>query len=224
MSVKAMGLCWDLLCPNIINYMDFRPNHKYILVAYADHADHNGRNIYPSVQTISEKTGLDDRTVQRMTRDLESMGLLIEDGQGPRGTNRWKLPYNQKGDSLTPVTVTGVKNDKSLGDSPSGDNPSGDTVPPEFKELNLSNIYISKEIEEIWVTAKSKFEKDLKRATYETWVRDTVALGMAGRILVVAVRNQYARDWLDKNILVKAQEITGQYVAFVVQTPELEDA
>src|SRR5688572_20995842 len=98
MSVKAMGLVWDMDCPAKINGLDFKPGHKYTLIAYADHADHNGKNIYPSVKTIARKMGYDERSVQRLTHELESMGVLVTDGQGPRGTNRWYIPFSPGGD------------------------------------------------------------------------------------------------------------------------------
>lgn len=132
MSVKAQALVWDLECPKEYNGLMFKPSHKFVLIAYADHADHHGKNIYPAVPTIARKTGLDDRSVQRLTHDLESMGLIVDDGMGPRGTNRWLLPYAPGGDKLSPVTICqGDKNPESLGDIPSGDIPSGDKLSPE---------------------------------------------------------------------------------------------
>ena len=133
MSVKAMSLVWDMPCPETFNNLAFKPSHKYTLIAYADHADHLGRNIYPAVPTIAKKTGLDERTIQRLTKDLNDMGLLVDDGQGPRGTKRWKLPYDEGGDNLSPVTnCRGDKSKKSLGDIPSGDIPSGDNLSPKL--------------------------------------------------------------------------------------------
>jgi len=134
MSVRAQSLVWELKCPDKINGIDFRPSHKYVLIKYADHADHEGRNIYPAVETVSKKTGLDHRTVQRLTRDMENCGLLVKDGQGPKGTNRWYLPYDSEGGwhYVTPAACQGDNDDKSLGDIPSGDIPSGDTTPPEL--------------------------------------------------------------------------------------------
>lgn len=135
MSVKAQALVWDLECPKQCGDITFKSSHKYVLIAYADHADHNGKNIYPAVGTIARKTGLDERTVQRLTNDLESIGLLIDDGQGPKGTNRWKLPISEGGDKLTPLSFCqGDKDSDSLGDIPSGDIPSGDKLTPELKE------------------------------------------------------------------------------------------
>ena len=149
MSVKAQALVWELECPKEVNGVNFKPSHKFVLIAYADHADHNGKNIYPAVATIAKKTGLDDRTVQRLTRDLNTCGLLVDDGMGPRGTNRWSLPYSAGGDKLTPLTnCQGDKNQESLGDIPSGDIPSGDKLTPELnkpepKDLINKDKYIS---------------------------------------------------------------------------------
>src|SRR5690348_18323942 len=101
MSIKAMNAVWDLELPANINGYEIKGRHKLVLLAYADHADHEGKNIWPAVITISKKCGVDERTVQRTTDDLENCGLLIEDGNGPRGTNKWRMPL--RGDKLTPV-------------------------------------------------------------------------------------------------------------------------
>ena len=135
MSAKATGLVWDLECPREVNGIAFRPAHKFTLVAYADHADHNGKNIWPAVPTIAKKTGYEARSITRLTNDLEEMGYLIADGTGPRGTNKWKLPYNDRGDGLSPRRpVRGDIDDKSLGDSALGDSASDDPVSPELTE------------------------------------------------------------------------------------------
>lgn len=99
MSVKIMGLVWDL---------DIDRDEKYILLAYADHADHEGGNIRPSVDLIARKTGVSKRTVQRHTRSLQDAGYLIPEGgqKGGRGrTARWRIPI--KGDKLTPIPIKG---------------------------------------------------------------------------------------------------------------------
>lgn len=92
MSVRAMALVWDLDLP--------RPE-KFVLLAYTDHADHHGHNIWPAVGTIARKTGYSERAVQQITRSLEGLGLLIPDGQGPHGENRWRFP-------MTPPPSVGV--------------------------------------------------------------------------------------------------------------------
>ncbi len=82
MSVKIMGLVWDADLPR---------NEKYILLAYADHADHEGESIYPSVSRTAWKTGYEERMVQRITKQLVKSGILVRDGKGKRGTNRYRI-------------------------------------------------------------------------------------------------------------------------------------
>jgi DnaD/phage-associated family protein len=89
MSALVMGLVWELPETQL-----FGRAEKYILLAYADHADSYGKNIYPSIDLVSKKTFYEERSVQSTTRRLESMGLLIDDGIGPRGTNRWRIPIS----------------------------------------------------------------------------------------------------------------------------------
>ena len=206
MSVKAIALAWDLECPTMINGVDFKPNHKYVLVAYSDHADHMGRNIWPAVETIAKKTGLDGRTVQRLTADLSDMGLLLEDGKGPRGTNRWYLPFNQGGDKLSPPTMRrGDKNAKSLGDNPSGDNPSGDKLSPELKEPELLNKtngdeLIDAGVQKMWAMVLEQLEREMPKTTFTRWVEHTRAVSFEDGALRVRVRDVEAREWLESRL------------------------
>ena len=61
MSVKVMAYVWDL---------ELQPNKKFILLAYADHANDNGESIFPSNETVAKKTGTSVRTVQRLKKEL----------------------------------------------------------------------------------------------------------------------------------------------------------
>lgn len=225
MSVKAMSLVWDLECPKGYGEVVFKPSHKYVLIAYADHADHNGKNIYPAVPTIAKKTGLDDRTIQRLTNDLETIGLLIDDGVGPRGTNRWSMPFSDGGDKLTPRQFDGGdKSKKSLGDIPSGDIPSGDKLTPEFKEPEpiKENDY--------WMTLLEVIENDkeiqhsFKGRTQETRV---INFNQEDGTLFVGVSTQDDRDWLDDRFRKTAERMLVGImnrevsVKFVIQAKEL---
>lgn len=218
MSVKAMGLVWDTTCPAEINGHEYKPGHKYVLLAYADHADHAGRNIYPAVATVARKTGYDERTVQRLTHEMETMGLLISDGDGPRGTNRFRLPYNAGGDKLSPqANCQGDKSDESLGDIPSGDIPSGVKLSPELKEINLNNLLLNNIASMVWAETVAKLKDELPRAAFDTWVSGTSALGISDQTtLVIAARNEYAKDWLDKRVTRMAKDASGYNVCFVV--------
>lgn len=70
-----MGRVWDMV---------LTPAKQTVLLAYADHADHDGRNIHPGVPLIAWKTGYSERQVRRITKDLEADGVLVPDFT-PRG-------------------------------------------------------------------------------------------------------------------------------------------
>lgn len=224
MSVKAMSLVWDFPCPQTINDMEFKPNHKYVLQAYADHADHQGKSIYPAIETIANKTGYDPRTIQRITSDLEKMGLLVDDGMGPRGTNRWKLPFDEKARQIvTPTNIQGDKSENSLGDIPSGDIPSDDKMSYEFKEPEPNQFNISITQLNIWGDAKKKLQDEMLRAEFDTWVRHSYPVHFENNVLWIATQNDYSKNWMAKRLTARAQEVTGMYVRFMtIQDHRLE--
>jgi DnaD/phage-associated family protein len=90
MSGLVMGLVWELPIEG-----EFGRAEKFILLAYADHCDQNGMNIYPSIDLVARKTGYAERAVQMATRTLEKLGLLMPAGMGPHGTNRYSIPVER---------------------------------------------------------------------------------------------------------------------------------
>jgi len=147
MSVKVQGLCYDVVfgCPK----------RKAIAVAVADHADHDGGSVFPSIARIAAKVEWSERTVQRTLRELEAIGLLIvvnEGGAGPKDTREWrfdmqlladlaaghaKIVINKgdsesplEGDSLTPLAVVRVTESalRVTGSTLKGDSPDTRTV------------------------------------------------------------------------------------------------
>lgn len=83
MSGKATGKVWDMRLGN--------GPKKVVLLAYADHADHEGNNMYPSIDLIVYKTELSESTVHRCVKELIDDGLLIPDGKGPHNTNKYSM-------------------------------------------------------------------------------------------------------------------------------------
>ncbi len=55
-------------------------------------------------------------------------------------------------------------------------------------------------IEQTWKSILDQLQTDMPRASFETWVRDTKALSYTGGVLTIAVRNAYARDWLESRL------------------------
>lgn len=112
MSVKAMAAVWDMEIKD--------PAEKFVLLAYADHADHQGGSIYPAVATIAQKTGYDERSVRRIAHRLVESGRLIPNGKGAKGTIRYRIDLTQS-----------QPNSSSRPDSGSGDSGSGGTQSPD---------------------------------------------------------------------------------------------
>ena len=98
MSVKAMSWVWD---------QNIERDEKFVLLAYADHADHEGKNIYPAVATIAKKTGYSERSVQRITRQLVAHEWLIDNGVSQYQTHNFSIPI-YRGDKMTPPTDGGT--------------------------------------------------------------------------------------------------------------------
>jgi len=122
-----MGIVWDC---------DLPQNHKLVLLAYADHADHDGGSIFPSINLIAYKTGYSERSVQRITRELEEAGYLQYVGKSDYQTNSYKIAIEKlpirtptdRGDKMTPPTDrTPKRGDKLTGGGDTSDTPGGDT-------------------------------------------------------------------------------------------------
>ena len=82
MSGKIMGKVWDLDLPH---------NQLLILLALADHADHEGNNVYPSLGLVAWKTGYSEQQVRRVMRDLEKAGILKATERKPGKSARYRI-------------------------------------------------------------------------------------------------------------------------------------
>lgn len=69
---------------------------------------------------------------------------------------------------------------------------------------------------EIWRDVLANLQGEMPRASFETWVRDTVPVHYEDGVLQVATRNVYAKDWLESRLSARAQELAGCRVTFVI--------
>ena len=69
MSVKLMTAVWENGPAN--------SSQRFVLLAIADHAGDDGRNAYPSIETLARKTALSERTVMRAIDGLIASGYLL---------------------------------------------------------------------------------------------------------------------------------------------------
>lgn len=144
MSAKMMGRVWELV---------LTPAKQIVLLALADHADHEGNNVKPGVPLIAWKTGYSERQVQRILRELIHDGLLVEVEQRlgkpyvyslDLAKGLAKSPYAPrlrqpaKGDKMSPPGGdTDVTPDKM---SPVTSHESDDSLRGDIPSANLSRI------------------------------------------------------------------------------------
>ncbi len=77
-------------------------NAKVILLGLANHAHPDGSETYPALDTLAGYAHCDRSTARRNVRKLVSDGWAIEDGLGPRGQMKYRLPLAIQGGGKTP--------------------------------------------------------------------------------------------------------------------------
>lgn len=81
--------------------------------------------------------------------------------------------------------------------------------------------------ERAWKYAIRKLQREMPRASFDTWVRDTRFFSFESGIYRVAVRNAYARDWLQERLAETVSGLLGEMlnepvtVHFVLSGDEL---
>lgn len=82
MSIRVMTDVWA--------YADCSGSELLVLLALADFSDDNGRNIYPSMQTLATKARLSVKQARRVVQNLVKLNLIeiVEVGGWDRGRNR----------------------------------------------------------------------------------------------------------------------------------------
>lgn len=141
MSVKVMGLVWD--------YYPEGGGELLTMLKLADHAEHDGTRIWPSIALTAAMTRQSERTVQRQIQAAIDNGWLVvleEGGKGPGSTTRYRIPVDQIPNGIgvrvsnchpSRVTPSANKGDKS--------NIKGDTAMS--PEPSLTSTVLSRQAE-----------------------------------------------------------------------------
>ena len=58
-------------------YADVKPHLKLLLLALADNAHEDGCGAFPSIATLTRKTSLSERSVQRFLKELRDESLIV---------------------------------------------------------------------------------------------------------------------------------------------------
>ncbi len=54
--------------------------------------------------------------------------------------------------------------------------------------------------EHAWQTVLGQLQREMPKAAFDTWVRDTQVVALADGLLTIGVHNAYARDWLEDRL------------------------
>ena len=61
--------------------------------------------------------------------------------------------------------------------------------------------------DEAWACLLSQLQKEMPRASFDTWVRDTEVVSLEDGAMTIATRNAYARDWLESRLTSTVQQL-----------------
>lgn len=95
MSIAVLTWAWKQPLP---------PTDKYLLLAFADHANDEDFTCYPSLTHLSKKTGFDRSTVWKISERLIAIGAITRVGFHRSGTTMYRV---NSGSCLTPLVARG---------------------------------------------------------------------------------------------------------------------
>src|SRR5262249_42545246 len=89
MSIKIITAAFELPSAAV------NPCERLVLLVLAWHADQNGRNAWPSVRTISRKTSLTERAVQKILVRLKEKRLIAIESKAARRSVRYAVALDE---------------------------------------------------------------------------------------------------------------------------------
>lgn len=191
MSVKIMGEVWEL---------DLKPAQQIVLLALADHADHNGDRVFPSVALIAWKTNYTRRQVQRIMRELEACKVLVPVRERKGKTTMYRIAISagtpkQPFDEVRKVYARkNVTRDIAMSHDPSVSSSSSKT-----ENENRPNIYALYEANIGSLTPMiADSLKDAAKTYPEVWIEEAFAEAVKHNKRSWAYAEKILRTWQDK--------------------------
>ena len=186
MSIKLMTAVWDR--------QDLSSTQKLVLLSLADWANDDGL-CWPSIDRLAIKTSMAGRSVQRIIRDLESMGFVRRDEVLGKGNRYWiSIPLTEchPCPSVTPPLTES--------------HPTPDTVSPNTSKIHqLTTKYIRRELPECipidawqgWVDMRNQRKKPLTDRAYNQAIDKLVAFEAKGQNITEVLDRSTMNNWLD---------------------------
>lgn len=210
MSVKVMGRVWEL---------DLPANEKFVLLALADHADHDGNNVFPGLELIAFKTGYTTQQVRRIERKLEKRGILIAVNRKPGKRIEYRIDTN--------IGVTRERLHTIKMSPPTESNPlHSDTSTPYISSTESTGINHQLEPSILSAEADAQVEKPKKQREPNP-IFDAVALGSfkltnVNGDKVLGARIGKLVKWLKNNDPeLKPQTVTQFYNWYMRKNPDI---
>lgn len=116
-----MGEVWDL---------DLPLNEQAVLLAMADHADHDGSKVFPSNGLVAWKLGVSEDTVSRLKKKLEERGILVLVKSLPGRVKEYRIDLSQ-GQKKQPYVPRRTQNQEPTDDDVPH-NPPASCGPPQI--------------------------------------------------------------------------------------------
>ena len=180
---------------------------------------------------------MDLNTLRMQRRQLEEAGYIKSERRGhdQRVTIlKWVNPREYSGKVYNPPDVAGTEEEASVESSPleeiydsaSGSQSgrsSGSQNRSSPQEPSLDSQITSSQVRKNggpaaasrsqthWVEILARLQKELPRATFDTWVRDSECVSETDGELIIGVANAYGRDWLE-NRLTESAERAASYI------------
>lgn len=133
MSVKIMGALWE---------RDLSHRDLLVLLALADHADHNGCNIRPGVPLVAWKCGYSPRQMMRIFQDLEARGILVRTRERTGKATEYRIDLSnvpfKKPFERRPTTDTAMSYDTAM--SPLTSHESDENSTPDMPSAKTARI------------------------------------------------------------------------------------
>ena len=186
MSIKLMTAVWDR--------EDLSSTQKLVLLSLADWANDEGL-CWPSINRLAIKTSMAGRSVQRIIRDLESMGFINRDEVLGKGNRYWiYIPLTEchPCPSVTPPLTES--------------HPTPDTVSPNTSYTHQSNtkyiiegypVWLPIEAWKGWVEMRKQRKRPLTDRAKTRALTKLEALHLAGHDINELLDRSTINGWLD---------------------------
>lgn len=138
-------------------------------------------------------SGLSDSAVKRGLEGVKALGFRGETGNlfiSAPDSGRIEWLKENLGHAITQLLREKLGSSSALPEFVIGDNE------PEEDQPETNNV----DLDRAWKAVLDQLQMEMPKASFNTWVRDTQALGFKDGILTIGAGNAYAAEWLESRL------------------------